>query len=60
VIPAIREGHIARAPGASNLGLFAGLGPGASLVPIGVIIVGAFVTATRLAARAQAEPPVTP
>ena len=33
IVPTIREGRIARAPGASNLGLLAGLGPRASLVP---------------------------
>jgi hypothetical protein len=60
VVPAIREGRIARAPGASNLGLLVGLGPVASLVPLGVIIVAGFAGVTRLASladRERVEPP---
>jgi hypothetical protein len=60
VAPAIREGLIARAPGASNLGLLAGLGPRASLVPVAALVIAAFVTVVRLASRIDArnaEPP---
>jgi hypothetical protein len=51
VVPNIREGHIARAPGASNLGLLCSLGPRASVVPLALGVVAAFVAATRLARR---------
>jgi len=60
IVPAIREGSIARAPGSANLGLLVGLGARGSLLPIGAVAVAAFVTATRLAASADAghvEPP---
>jgi hypothetical protein len=51
IVPNIREGRIALAPGASNLGLLFGLGPRASLVPAALGVFAAFVAATRLSRR---------
>ncbi len=48
VIPAIREGSIARAPGASSWGLLLGLSHQQSLAPIALIVLGGFVAAARL------------
>ena len=55
--PALREGRIARPPGASNLGLLLGLGGRGSLLALGGII-GAFAFFTnRLVARCASEDP---
>jgi hypothetical protein len=53
IVPAIREGRLARVPGASNLGLLLGLGPRASLVPIAAIVAAGYAVSTRLAARPE-------
>jgi hypothetical protein len=51
IVPSIRDGHIAHAPGSSNLGLLAGLGPRASLLPIAVLIITAFAAVLRVTSR---------
>ncbi|HVW27500.1 MAG TPA: hypothetical protein VHC69_19180 [Polyangiaceae bacterium] len=49
IVPQVRDGHLAHAPGSSNLGLLAGLGARASLLPIAVLVVLAFAAVTRAA-----------
>lgn len=49
IVPQVRDGHLARVPGSSNLGLLAGLGARASLLPIAVLVVLAFATVMRAA-----------
>jgi hypothetical protein len=53
IVPNVQSGHLARAPGASNLGLLFGLGPHASLVPVALGVIAAFAGATRLSRRAS-------
>jgi hypothetical protein len=55
--PALREGHIALPPGASNLGLLLGLGAYGSLLALAGVV-GAFaLVTTRLVARCPGEGP---
>jgi hypothetical protein len=57
LVPALRQGRIARAPGASNLGLLLGLGAHGSLVALAAVVgAGALVT-SRLVARCAGEGP---
>jgi hypothetical protein len=56
IVPSIRDGHLAHAPGASNLGLLAGLGPRWSLLPLAVLVVVAFVLSVRATSRCSPSP----
>jgi hypothetical protein len=57
LVPALRQGRIARAPGASNLGLLLGLGAHGSLLALAAVVgAGALVT-SRLVARCAGEGP---
>jgi hypothetical protein len=56
VIPNIRLGQLARATGASNLGLSLGLGPRESLLPIAGLVLVAFVVVARVGSVTLRQP----